>query len=96
MATNDSTVAAAATCMARLWPRDQSREPRSTGSAGVVIWPQAPTKKMPPQPVLPPYERAAMRACGSEWQDMKLAGAADGRIWRDFAAECLRRRVGGR
>jgi len=58
--------------------------------------PQAPTKKMPPQPVLPPYERAAMRACGSEWKDMKLAGAADGRIWRDFAAECLRRRVGGR
>ena len=40
-----------------------------------------------------PYERSAMRACGEEWQAMKRTGAASGKVWRDFAALCLRRKT---
>jgi hypothetical protein len=34
-----------------------------------------------------------MRACGEEWQAMKRAGAASGKVWRDFAAQCLKRKA---
>ena len=40
----------------------------------------------------PPYDRQAMRACGEEWQAMKRAGRTSGKVWRDFAAECLSRK----
>lgn len=55
-----------------------------------------PRKVAPPQPTLPPYDRDAMRACGLEWQEMKRTGASQGRLWRDFAAECLPRNGAGR
>jgi len=38
---------------------------------------------------LPPASRAKMRACGEEWRDMKLAGAAGGWTWKTFAEKCL-------
>ena len=44
-----------------------------------------------PRPEHPPYDRRSMRICGEEWQAMKRAGGTSGKIWRDFAAECLNR-----
>jgi hypothetical protein len=38
---------------------------------------------------LPAASRAQMRACGEQWRDMKLAGAATGLTWRIFAEKCL-------
>jgi len=70
--------------------------PAASAQPALPFAPPAPTKTMPPQPVLPPYDRAAMRACGLEWHELKQTGATQGRIWRDFAAECLPRRGAGR
>lgn len=39
-------------------------------------------------PVLPASSRAKMRACGKEWEAMKMAGK-DGMGWRAFATSCL-------
>lgn len=40
---------------------------------------------------LPPASRQRMHACGVEWQEMKMAGKAIDRSWRDFAQMCLSR-----
>ena len=52
-----------------------------------------PYEPPPESPQETPYERSAMRACGEEWQAMKRTGAASGKVWRDFAALCLRRKA---
>jgi len=44
-----------------------------------------------PRPEDPPYDRRSLRICGEEWQAMKRAGRTSGKVWRDFAAECLNR-----
>lgn len=41
-------------------------------------------------PMLPAASRARMRACGKEWEAMKMAGK-DGIGWRAFATQCLTR-----
>jgi hypothetical protein len=36
-------------------------------------------------------DRNLLRACAIEWERMKSSGAAAGKIWRDFASECVLR-----
>jgi hypothetical protein len=43
-----------------------------------------------PRP-LPAASRQRMHACGLEWQDMKIAGQARDKTWREFAEVCLSR-----
>jgi hypothetical protein len=38
---------------------------------------------------LPPASRQRLHECTIEWQKMKLAGATNDKIWRDFAQICL-------
>ena len=57
---------------------------------GLTPRPYEPPRETPQET---PYERSAMRACGEEWQAMKRTGAASGKVWRDFAALCLRRKT---
>ena len=63
--------------------------------------PQSPAQAPPPVDVLPPIDpdhppmlptasRARMRACGREWEAMKMAGK-DEIGWRAFATQCLTR-----
>jgi hypothetical protein len=35
--------------------------------------------------------RERMRQCGAEWRAMRAAGRTEGRLWRDFRRDCLRR-----
>ena len=40
---------------------------------------------------LPPASHARMHQCATEWQNMKLTGAAEEKIWFNFALSCLTR-----
>lgn len=40
---------------------------------------------------LPPASHARMHQCAVEWQNMKLTGAAQEKIWFNFALSCLTR-----
>ena len=40
---------------------------------------------------LPPASHARMHQCAVEWQNMKLAGTAEEKIWFNFARKCLTR-----
>lgn len=44
---------------------------------------------LPPPFYLPNAPRSRMRACGEQWQAVKLSGHAGSKTWRDFATKCL-------
>lgn len=77
------------------------RRPAELGGAQTPtpVLPAAPIERaepdlstgLTPRPEHPPYDRRSMRICGEEWQAMKRAGRTSGKVWRDFAAECLNR-----
>jgi hypothetical protein len=78
--------------------------PDSTSAASIVpSLPAAP--QSPDEPIktgafnegpgtmlrLPPASHARMHQCAAEWQNMKLTGAAEEKIWFNFALRCLTR-----
>jgi hypothetical protein len=36
--------------------------------------------------------RNRMKECGGEWQTMKKAGKTEGKTWRQFSSECLKKK----
>jgi hypothetical protein len=49
----------------------------------------APTTKAPSSAQM--AQRNKMKACGAEWQALKKAGKTQGKTWRQFSSECLKK-----
>ena len=45
---------------------------------------------LPASPAAQPQARLPLHHCSAQWSKMKLSGEASGKLWRDFAAVCLK------
>lgn len=87
-------------------PAPATEEPSSDSTSAASIVPSLPaTPQSPDEPIktgafndgpgtmlkLPPASHARMHQCAVEWQNMKLTGAAQEKIWFNFAQSCLTR-----
>ena len=57
-----------------------------------VFLPRPPPAAQPLQasPAAQPQARLPLHHCSAQWSKMKLSGEASGKLWRDFAAVCLK------
>jgi len=89
-----------------LSPAPPAGEPSPDSASAASIVPSLPaTPPSPDEPIktgvfnegpgtmlkLPPASHARMHQCAVEWQNMKLTGAAEEKIWFNFALGCLAR-----
>lgn len=87
-------------------PAPPAGEPSPDSASAASIVPSLPaTPQSPDEPIkagafnegpgtmlkLPPASHARMHQCAVEWQNMKLTGTAQEKIWFNFALSCLTR-----
>ncbi|GGH24817.1 hypothetical protein GCM10007036_31490 [Alsobacter metallidurans] len=71
--------------------------PAATAPAAPAPATPAPTAAAPATEKKPPSEaqmasRNRMKECGAEWQAAKKAGKTEGKTWRQFSSECLKKK----
>ncbi|WP_460451601.1 hypothetical protein [Alsobacter sp. SYSU BS001988] len=71
--------------------------PAAAAPAAAPAAPAAPAAAAPASEAKKPSEaqmasRNRMKECGAEWQTMKKAGKTEGKTWRQFSSECLKKK----
>lgn len=76
-------------------PRTQSRPQQQAPAPAPITPPVTAAPIAPAQPSLPPFEtlsrqeqRALLRACVQEWEEMKRVGRSAGHHWKEFFEGC--------
>jgi hypothetical protein len=84
-----------------VWAQSSTTNPLRKPAAPVTApaapsVPAAPTAPAATSPTKPASQaqltqRNKMKGCGAEWQALKKAGKTEGKTWRQFSSECLKK-----
>ncbi|WP_406853809.1 hypothetical protein ABEG18_14710 [Alsobacter sp. KACC 23698] len=88
-------IAAALPVSAQTTSTNPLKKPAPAAAAPAA--PAAPATAAPATEAKKPSEaqmasRNRMKECGAEWQTMKKAGKTEGKTWRQFSSECLKKK----
>ncbi len=82
----------------QVWAQSSTTSPLRKPAAPVAApsAPASPTAPAATSPAKPASQaqlaqRNKMKGCGAEWQALKKAGKTQGKTWRQFSSECLKK-----